>query len=344
MAQSIDVSILQAIFRQFDFADFHPMNFLELVLCMCVYMCVSHVAVHTCLHAVCKCIALCVHVHTCIFVHVCALFVAVCIYMHCVCACVCLLVHACMLCVYVFTCACTYGLLCVICMCIIAMCIYVHCACVCWWCVHVSCVYMCIVCACMCVHVYALFLGVFMCTMHVCMCTCACWCCMYMCCVYMCMHVYVTLHVCVFLLCTSMFNVHMYADGACMCPVCTCVCLYECTCICVIARCIYVHCACVLVHVCVLCVHICTHIYVCVLACCMYVPIHTWLVYHRPRIPSFLRSPPLSAAASCGPSMAWSRNTWGGRSLCSRRRTLPRPTGSWLFSRGMNCTVSFLPR
>ena len=30
-----------------------------------------------------------------------------------------------------------------------------------------------------------------------------------------------------------------------------------------------------LVHVCVLCVHICTHIYVCVLACCMYVPIHT---------------------------------------------------------------------
>ena len=103
-----------------------------------------------------------------------------------------------------------------------------------------------------------------------------------------------------------------------------------------------------IVHVCwcmyVCCVYTFAHIYTCVClhaACmCLYTP----LVYHRPRIPSFLRSPPLSAAASCGPSMAWSRNTWGGRSLCSRRRTLPRPTGSWPFSRGMNCTVSFLPR
>ena len=290
-----DVSILRAIFRQFDLTISTLTNFLlwDGSVYVCIHVCVPCVCAHMCLHVhvcVCKCIALCAYVCTCIFVHVCALFVAVCIYMHCVCACVCLLVHACVLCVCVCTCACMCVLLCVY-VCALLLCAFmctVH-VCVdgahaCPVCTCVSCV-----CASMCVHVYALFLDVFMCAMHVYMCAC----------IYIYSHWRV--HLCALCMCV----------GTCMCAVCT---------------------------------HLHTHIRVC--ACMLHACActHTWLVCHPPRAPSFLRSPPSSAAASWGPCTAWSRNTWGGRSLYSRRRTLPRPTGSWPFSRGMNCTISFLPR
>lgn len=168
-----------------------------------------------------KCIALCAYVCTCIFVHVCALFVAVCIYMHWVCACVCLLAHACVLCVCVCTCACMHVLLCVfVCalllcafMCTVHVCVDGACACP---------VCTCVLCVCLCVHVYALFLGVFMCTMHVYMHVCVLALHVYV----LCVHVHVTSHACVFFLCASMSSVHVYADGACMCPVCTWVCLH----------------------------------------------------------------------------------------------------------------------
>lgn len=208
------------------FEDFHTYEFSSLRwFCVCVYTCVCSVCVHTCacicMYVCVKCIALCAYVCTCIFVHVCALFVAVCIYMHWVCACVCLLVHACVLCVCVCTCACMHVLLCVfVCalllcafMCTVHVCVDGACACP---------VCTCVLCVCLCVHVYALFLGVFMCTMHVYMHVCVLALHVYV----LCVHVHVTSHACVFFLCASMSSVHVYADGACMCPVCTWVCLH----------------------------------------------------------------------------------------------------------------------
>ena len=290
-----DVSILRAIFRQFDLTISTLTNFLlwDGSVYVCIHVCVPCVCAHMCLHVhvcVCKCIALCAYVCTCIFVHVCALFVAVCIYMHCVCACVCLLVHACVLCVCVCTCACMCVLLCVY-VCALLLCAFMCTVHVCVDGAHACPVCKCVSCVCasMCVHVYALFLDVFMCAMHVYMCAC--------------------------------IYIYMSLAGAFMCIVHVCWDMYVC------------------------CVYTFAHTYTCVclhVACmCLYTP--GWCVA-PPCTPSFLRSPPSSAAASWGPCTAWSRNTWGGRSLYSRRRTLPRPTGSWPFSRGTNCTISFLPR
>lgn len=148
--------------------------------CMCMYACVSVslcvrmcVAVSLCMYVHCLWLwaficTVCVHVYVCWYMHVCSVYV-------------CVRVHACV-CFFVYM----YVHLCALCMCVLM----VH-ACV--LCVHVYCV-----CACMCVHVYALFLGVFMCAMHVYMCAC----------------IYVhhwRVHLCALCVCV----------GTCMCAVCT---------------------------------------------------------------------------------------------------------------------------
>ena len=71
-----------------------------LLLCVCVYACMS---VSVCLYVctcVCTCVYMCVCVHVCVYACVCT---CVCVYV-CVCTCVYVRVYVC---VYVFVCVCT---------------------------------------------------------------------------------------------------------------------------------------------------------------------------------------------------------------------------------------------
>ena len=226
-------------------------------------------------------------------------------------------------------------------------------------------------CVCMCIHVFTVLLCVYIlavCTRmyaYACVCTrmhaCACVC----------------TRVCTVLLCACCICVHMCVCIVhCRVHVCMCMCVHACV---FTKYCVYVYllCACAYMHVhfglvhCVLlraCVrrvhvggwtHVCTRMHlnvricnvllcarvcVCALACGTGVPGHACLMSNLSRCASLSRSGLWSATASCGPCTAWSRSTSGGPWLYSKRKTLPRRTGSWPFSKETNCTISSLPR